>query len=155
VIPDEKIKDLYLHHAGTVASQRAAGTVDAPFVLLELCSVKTGEPAYATLGASAGPLQHEIFLGSLVPFPQLAEAVEAVARAALIASARLHGLDPEAYLRDLFRVLAHWPKGRYLELAPRYWAATRARLMPEQLDVEIGDLTVPPPLPSEEQPASR
>jgi transposase len=72
----------------------------------------------------------------------------------LIASARLHGLDPEAYLRDLFRVLAHWPKGRYLELAPKYWAATRARLVPKQLDVEIGDLTVPPPLPSEEQPAS-
>ena len=72
----------------------------------------------------------------------------------LIASARLHGLDPEAYLRDLFRVLAHWPKGRYLELAPKYWAATRARLVPKQLDAEIGDLTVPPPLPTEEQPAS-
>lgn len=73
----------------------------------------------------------------------------------LIASARLHGLDPEAYLRDLFRVLAHWPKGRYLELAPKYWAATRARLVPKELDAEIGHLTVPPPLPSEEQPASR
>jgi transposase len=71
----------------------------------------------------------------------------------LIASARLHGLDPEAYLRDLFRVLAHWPRDRYLELAPRYWAATRARLVPEQLEREIGVLTVPP-LPSEEQPAS-
>lgn len=73
----------------------------------------------------------------------------------LIASARLHALDPEAYLRDLFRVLAHWPKGRYLELAPKYWAATRARLVPEELAREIGDLTVPPPLPSEEQSASR
>jgi transposase len=72
----------------------------------------------------------------------------------LIASARLHGLDPEAYLRDLFRVLAHWPRDRYLELAPKYWAATRARLVPEQLDVEIGDLTVPLPLPSEEQSTS-
>ncbi|WP_240360660.1 IS66 family transposase [Pyxidicoccus caerfyrddinensis] len=27
----------------------------------------------------------------------------------LIATARLHCLDPEAYLRDLLRVLAHWP----------------------------------------------
>jgi hypothetical protein len=71
----------------------------------------------------------------------------------LIASARLHGLDPEAYLRDLFRVLACWPRDRYLELAPKYWAATRAGLVPEQLAREIGDLTVPP-LPSEEQPAS-
>jgi len=63
----------------------------------------------------------------------------------LIASARLHGLDPEAYLRDLFRVLAHWPRDRYLELAPRYWAATRARLDPVELATEIGPLTIPPP----------
>ncbi len=72
----------------------------------------------------------------------------------LIASARLHGLDPEVYLRDLFRVLAHWPRDRYLELAPKYWATTRARLVPEQLAREIGDLTVPP-LPSKEQSVSR
>ena len=61
----------------------------------------------------------------------------------LIASCRLHRLDPEAYLRDLFRVLAHWPKGRYLELAPRYWASTRARIDADQLAREIGPLTVP------------
>ena len=73
----------------------------------------------------------------------------------LIASARLHGLDPETYLRDLFRVLAHWPRDRYLELAPKFWAATRARLDAKQLALEIGPLTVPPPLPSEEQPAAR
>jgi transposase len=30
----------------------------------------------------------------------------------MIASARLHGLDPEAYLRDIFRVLVHWQKER-------------------------------------------
>ena len=72
----------------------------------------------------------------------------------LIASARLHRLDPEAYLRDLFRVLPQWPRDRYLELAPRYWLATRARLDPGQLELELGWLTVPPP-PSSEQPASR
>ena len=72
----------------------------------------------------------------------------------LIASARLHRLDPETYLRDLFRVLAHWPKDRHLELAPKYWAATRARLDPAELAREIGALTVPPPLPTEEQPAA-
>jgi hypothetical protein len=44
----------------------------------------------------------------------------------LITSVRLYGLEPEAYLRDLFRVLAHWPRDRYLELAPEYWAATRS-----------------------------
>lgn len=28
----------------------------------------------------------------------------------LVASARLHGLDPEAYLNDMIRVLPHWPR---------------------------------------------
>jgi transposase len=64
----------------------------------------------------------------------------------LVASARLHRLDPERYLRDLFRVLAHWPKDRYLELAPKYWAQTRSRLDPGELAAEIGPLAVPPPL---------
>ena len=73
----------------------------------------------------------------------------------LIASARLHGLDSEAYLRDVFRVLPHWPSDRYLELAPRYWAATRARLDPAQLERELGPLTVPARAPSSEQPVSR
>jgi len=72
----------------------------------------------------------------------------------LVASSRLHRLDPEAYLRDLFRVLPHWPRDRYLELAPRYWLATRARLDPGQLELELGPLDVPPP-PSSEQPAAR
>lgn len=65
----------------------------------------------------------------------------------LIASARLHALDPELYLRELFRVLGHWPKDRYLELAPKYWAATRKRLEPVELAAEIGPLTIPPKLP--------
>ena len=62
----------------------------------------------------------------------------------LIASCKLHGLDPEAYLRDLFRVLPHWPRDRYLELAPKYWAATRGRLDPGELAAELGPLSVPP-----------
>ena len=62
----------------------------------------------------------------------------------LIASARLHRLDPEAYLRDLFRVLPHWPRDRYLELTPKYWAHTRERLDPVQLAAELGPLTIPP-----------
>ena len=72
----------------------------------------------------------------------------------LIASARLHALDSEAYLRDLFRVLPHWPQGRYLELAPKYWLATRARLDPAQLKAELGPLTVPPELPPSAEQAS-
>jgi transposase len=69
----------------------------------------------------------------------------------LVASARLHRLHPEQYLRDLFRVLPQWPRDRYLELAPKYWAQTRARLDPGELAVEIGPLTIPPPLPAPEQ----
>jgi transposase len=75
---------------------------------------------------------------------------------ALIASARLHGLDPEAYLRDVFRVLPYWPRGRFLELCPRDWLATRARLDAAELERELGPITVPKPTTSSaEQPASR
>ncbi len=64
----------------------------------------------------------------------------------MIASAKLHDLDPEEYLRDIFRVLPHWPSDRYLELAPKYWRATRERLDPRQLEAEVGPLSVPPPI---------
>lgn len=67
----------------------------------------------------------------------------------LIASARLHKLDPEAYLCDLFRVLPQWPRDRYIELAPKYWPVTRARMIAAELAVEVGWLTIPPP-PSHE-----
>ncbi len=71
----------------------------------------------------------------------------------LVASARLHGLDPELYLRDALRVLPWWPKDRYLELAPKYWKATRARLSAEELEAELGPLTVPPLVVPEEKKA--
>jgi transposase len=66
----------------------------------------------------------------------------------LIASARLHGLDPERYLRDIVRVLAHWPTDRYIELAPRYWRHTSAKLDTAELEAEVGPLTVPPQPPA-------
>jgi transposase len=72
----------------------------------------------------------------------------------LVASARLHRLDPEAYLRDLVRVLPHWPRERFLELAPRYWPATRARLDPAQLAKELGPLSIPAPSAPSQQPSS-
>ncbi|MCC6642338.1 MAG: IS66 family transposase [Deltaproteobacteria bacterium] len=65
---------------------------------------------------------------------------------ALVASCKLHGLDPEAYLRDLFCVLPQWPSDRYLELAPKYWRRTRARLVEAELEREIAWFTIPPPL---------
>ena len=66
----------------------------------------------------------------------------------LIASARLHELDPERYLRELIRVLPHWPRDRFLELAPKHWRATRGRLDARELDLELGPLHVPDPDPA-------
>jgi hypothetical protein len=68
----------------------------------------------------------------------------------LIASCKLHRLDPEAYLTDIFRVMPYWPRDRYLELAPKYWAATRARLDPKELELPLGHITVPPPAPKQQ-----
>lgn len=63
----------------------------------------------------------------------------------LIASCKLHGLDPETYLAKIIRVMPHWSRDRYIELAPRYWAATLARLDHAELARQVGELTVPPP----------
>ena len=63
----------------------------------------------------------------------------------LIASCQLHGLDPETYFTEIFRVMPYWPRDRYLELAPKYWRATRARLREDELALPIGHITVPPP----------
>lgn len=65
----------------------------------------------------------------------------------LIASCRLHRRDPFAYLEEILRVLPYWPRDRYLELAPVHWTATRARLDPGELDLQIGSFTVPTDLP--------
>jgi len=61
----------------------------------------------------------------------------------LVASCEMHGLDPQAYLRDLFRVLPMWPKNRLLELAPKYWRATRDRLDLAELEMPLGPITIP------------
>ena len=62
----------------------------------------------------------------------------------LIATARLHGLDPVDYLRDLIRVLPFWPRARYLELSPLNWPRTRQRIEQARLLAEVGDIEVPP-----------
>ena len=61
----------------------------------------------------------------------------------LIASARLHGLDPEEYLRCLIRLVPLWPADRMLELAPLFWARTRDRLDQAALSGELGPIHVP------------
>ncbi len=45
----------------------------------------------------------------------------------LLASCRLCGIEPWAYLRDIFCLLRRWPEHRLLELAPVTWNATRTR----------------------------
>jgi len=61
----------------------------------------------------------------------------------LVASSRLHSLDPEQYLEEVMRVLPYWPESRYLELAPNNWAATRAKLLHAELEAPFGAFTVP------------
>ena len=68
----------------------------------------------------------------------------------LIATCMLHDLDPESYLEAIIRVLPYWPRDRYLELAPKYWLRTRARLDAKQLAMPLGPITVPP---AEQKPA--
>lgn len=45
----------------------------------------------------------------------------------LLASCAMHGIEPYAYLRDLFCLLPSWPQTRVLELAPVNWRTTSAR----------------------------
>jgi transposase len=61
----------------------------------------------------------------------------------IIASARLHGLDPEEYLRCLIRLVPLWPEDRMLELTPLFWARTRERLDPNKLAQELGPIDIP------------
>jgi len=72
----------------------------------------------------------------------------------VIASCRLHRLDPFAYLDEILRVLPHWPRHRYLELAPKNWTATRARLRPEELAAPLSAFEIPAELapPSDDPP---
>ncbi|MGC4093060.1 MAG: IS66 family transposase [Polyangiaceae bacterium] len=72
-----------------------------------------------------------------------AHAESAAAIFSLVASCRLHGLDPQLYLDEVMRLLPYWPKERYLELAPTYWAKTRAKLNPVELETWLCPFTIP------------
>lgn len=74
----------------------------------------------------------------------------------LIAGCKLHGIDPERYLAEIIRIMPYWPRARFLELSPAYWAQTRARLDETELAAELGHITVPPaPSDTPEQQPSR
>lgn len=74
-------------------------------------------------------------------------AQSAAAIFSILSSCRLHRIDAYAYLADVLRVLPYWPKDRMIELAPKYWVATRARLADAELAEHVGTITVPPPPP--------
>ena len=44
----------------------------------------------------------------------------------LIASCRLHDIEPWAYLRDVLTLLPGWPSHRVVELAPKYWKESKS-----------------------------
>ena len=73
----------------------------------------------------------------------------------LIASCKLHGLDAESYLAEIIRIVPYWPRERFLELAPKYWARTRERLDVDELAMPIGRVTAPASPLAEKQPSSR
>lgn len=61
----------------------------------------------------------------------------------ILSSARLHGIEPEEYLRCLIRLVPLWPSERVLELGPLFWARTKARLDPTALARELGPIVIP------------
>lgn len=72
----------------------------------------------------------------------------------IIATCRLHDIDPFVYFDEVLRVLPYWPQDRYLELAPQHWLATRALLDAGELESPLSHITVPPAPPtSSETPA--
>jgi transposase len=70
-------------------------------------------------------------------------AQSAAAIFSILASCRLHKLEPWHYLDELLRLLPQWPTHRYVELAPKNWAATRVRLDSNELHGPLGIFSVP------------
>lgn len=71
----------------------------------------------------------------------------------IIATCRLHGIDPFVYFDEVLRVLPYWPQERYLDLAPQRWLATRATLQTAELERPLSRITVPPPASASAAPA--
>lgn len=72
----------------------------------------------------------------------------------LVASCKLHNLDPETYLAEVIRVFPYWPRDRYLELAPKYWPETRRRLDDDELRRPLGHISVPAKQATEQEIAT-
>lgn len=70
-------------------------------------------------------------------------AESAAAIFSLLASCRLHRVEPLQYLDEVLRLLPFWPKERHLELAPKHWRATRETLDADELAAPLGSFTIP------------
>jgi len=70
-------------------------------------------------------------------------AESAAAIFSIIASCRLHAIDPQQYLDEVLRLLPYWPKARYLELAPKFCATTRVKRRADELAAPMGAFTIP------------
>ena len=70
-------------------------------------------------------------------------AESAAAIFSIVASCRLHSIDPQQYLDEILRLLPYWPNERYLELAPNQWKTTRAKLRADELAAPLGAFTIP------------
>ena len=79
-----------------------------------------------------------------------AEAVAAIF--SIIATCRLHAIDPFVYFDEVLRILPYWPHDRYLEPAPQHWLATRSRLDLNELELPLALITVPTPSASPDVP---
>jgi hypothetical protein len=51
----------------------------------------------------------------------------------LIASCRIHGIEPWRSLRDVLTLLPAWERTRVLSLAPAHWRETRQQAQTRQL----------------------
>jgi hypothetical protein len=76
-----------------------------------------------------------------------AQVISTDATGALIQPARTKDGRPQACKKGhLCRARHKWPRDRYLELSPKYWRATRARLNPKELEAPLSSFEIPPPL---------
>jgi transposase len=56
----------------------------------------------------------------------------------LLASCRMHEIEPLGYMRDLLCLLPRWPRHRVLDLAPAYWSKTlEQRETQQKLDANV------------------
>lgn len=116
---------------GPATSARFLCTIDQALAPLQAITSIT-----ANVGGTGGNVLARVCYKNVVGLGD--RAVVGNIPAGLASRKRPNRLDPEVYLRELIRVLPHWPRERYLELSPKHWPATRGRLVANELRQEFG-----------------